>query len=105
DSTIRQPWRMAASVLYQLKRLDQTAPLFTLLEKRINSPLTSSCGRLFDAASALLGVCSETHYEGQAALLLESLVTKPRVMADGWLVEDNMLNLLPLLEKLLSCDF
>src|SRR6185312_13082981 len=35
DSTIRQPWRMAASVLYQLKRLDQTAPLFTLLEKRI----------------------------------------------------------------------
>ena len=41
------------------------------LERRINSPLTSSMGRLFDAISALLGIRGEIDYEGQAAVELE----------------------------------
>ncbi len=51
-----------------LKLLDQ------LLEKDINSPMASSCGRLFDAVAAAIGICQEMcSYEGQAAIALETL--------------------------------
>ena len=42
-----------------------------MLEKNINCPLSSGCGRLFDAISALLEICTQTSYEGQAAIKLE----------------------------------
>lgn len=42
-----------------------------MLEKNINCPLSSGCGRLFDAISALLEICTQTSYEGQAAIRLE----------------------------------
>jgi hydrogenase maturation protein HypF len=82
---IRQPWRLAAWILAELYG-EQVATLpipfvrslppewTTVLkaaEKRINTPLTSSAGRLFDAAAALLGIRGSIHYEGQAAVELE----------------------------------
>ena len=45
-----------------------------MIERGINTPQTSSVGRLFDAASALLGICTKPKYEGEAAILLEACV-------------------------------
>ena len=45
-----------------------------MVEQGINSPLASSCGRLFDAVAAAIGICREScSYEGQAAIALETL--------------------------------
>ena len=42
-----------------------------MISAKINSPLTSSVGRIFDVVSAILGLCADVSYEGQAAILLE----------------------------------
>ncbi|MEV7042760.1 carbamoyltransferase HypF [Amycolatopsis sp. NPDC051061] len=69
---IRQPWRMAASYVDELGRPARD-DIVKLKRSGINSPLTSSAGRLFDAAAALLGVRDTITYEGQAAIELEQL--------------------------------
>lgn len=93
DTAIRHPWRIALAWLYQCgiewsgdlapvkaAKLDQTTGFDTLqalrhqLDHRINTPLTSSMGRLFDAIAALSGVRQSVNYEAQAAIEFEALV-------------------------------
>lgn len=88
EAAIREPLRMAISYLYKylgkkrlleaknyLKGLEEEEIKLVIkqIESGLNSPLTSSCGRLFDAVSSLLGVTPRVHYEGQAAIELEEL--------------------------------
>lgn len=88
DKAAREPLRMTASFLYKhlgkeglLKAYDlfcglspeELELIIRQIDSGINAPLTSSCGRLFDAVSALLGVCTRVHYEGQAAVELEEM--------------------------------
>jgi hydrogenase maturation protein HypF len=94
DAAVREPWRMAMAYLYQslgeaaftidhpVARIlpEKERALFAqMLRRRINSPLTSSCGRLFDAVAALLNVRHTVSYDGQGAIELESLAE----MAEG----------------------
>ncbi len=86
-TAIKKPYRMALSFLYTLLGFDfplERLPLDELnpeeieitkqqLRRGINSPPTSSAGRLFDAVSALAGVRGEIDYEAQAAIELEML--------------------------------
>jgi len=46
--------------------------LYTMITRGINSPQTSSCGRLFDGVSSILGLCTAASYEGQGAVKLEA---------------------------------
>jgi len=87
DAAIKRPARTALALLWSLGLdWEDTLPpvqefcaedrtiLRTQLEKRINTPDTSSMGRLFDAAAALAGVRQKVNYEGQAAIEFEALV-------------------------------
>lgn len=92
EAAIRQPIRMLAAYVHELPEsqiqsflkqrlkelfsIKQLSVLEQQLEKRINCATTTSCGRLFDAVSALLGVCLRPSFEGQAAMQLECLAAR-----------------------------
>ncbi len=91
SAAIRRPARMALGYLFGAERIGsggidpslagdfvgrldpaEVAVVGRMVERRLNSPLASSAGRLFDAAAALLGLRDDASYEGEAAVALES---------------------------------
>ncbi len=107
DAAVRHPWRMALAHAADAGCLDEalalvgehrneTATVLGQVRTGLASPMTSSAGRLFDAVSALAGVCREATYEGQPAMLLEQIalpIDEPGYpveiqTADGRLVAD-----------------
>lgn len=88
EKAIKEPKRVALALLFEIygeKLFEKSLKflklfkkqelnfLYQIWKKRINSPLTSSCGRLFDAISALLGINYVNHYEGESPMKLEDL--------------------------------
>ncbi|HET9743780.1 MAG TPA: carbamoyltransferase HypF [Terriglobales bacterium] len=90
DAAIRQPWRVALSYLRdafgdQVPESAVTSLCIpekeraiaeAMLERRINTVQTSSCGRLFDAVASLIGLRQQVNFEGQAAIELETIAAK-----------------------------
>jgi len=74
----REPWRSAAAICWEsglncpLEEASDSL-LFKFWQQGINAPPTTAAGRLFDAASALAGVCTVASFEGQGPMLLEAL--------------------------------
>ncbi|MBM3190576.1 MAG: carbamoyltransferase HypF, partial [Chloroflexi bacterium] len=90
DQAIRKPYRIALaywrallgdrplpSTLRGISAAEVEA-IETMVARGLNAPLTSSAGRLFDAVSALLGVCPQASYEAQAAIELEMVADDRR---------------------------
>jgi hydrogenase maturation protein HypF len=89
EKAINEPWRMAYSYIFKYfgDSFDyESVPLFKsiddeklslireMLVKKINTPLTSSAGRLFDAVSAILQLCTEVTFDSEAPMRLESAI-------------------------------
>lgn len=121
-AAIREPWRMAVAYLAQhfgrdflklevpfVRQLDnrKTELLLRMIEQKLNSPLTSSCGRLFDAVAAVIGIRQQVNYEAQAAIELEMAITSSApaggyplelvAESDGWVISTR-----PLFEALMN---
>jgi hydrogenase maturation protein HypF len=86
EIAIKEIWRTAAGLLYEIfgekypenkimsfKDIPVTklSMMNKMLEQKINSPVTSSAGRLFDAVASIIGVSQYSHFEGQAAMMVE----------------------------------
>ncbi len=82
----RYPWRSALGLCWQAGAHWPKASLYgnqllrSAFEARLNCPMTSAVGRLFDAAAALLGVCSNASFSGEAAMRLEGACLAPGML-------------------------
>jgi hydrogenase maturation protein HypF len=89
DKAVDEPWRMAFSYIFKYfgEEFDyESVSLFNsidkkklsiikeMLVKKINSPLSSGAGRLFDAVSAIMGLCSEARFDSEGPIRLESAI-------------------------------
>lgn len=89
DRASEEPWRMGLSLLYQaygrdlfnlelplLQHIDRSlvTTVVEAMEKRINSPLGSGAGRLFDGVAAIMGICERALFHAEAPMRLESSV-------------------------------
>ncbi len=90
SAAIKNPWQMGISYLYEvfgrelidipfLNNLEKNKVkmIVKILENRFNSPITSSCGRLFDGVAAIAGLRNVVNYEGQAAVEFEQCIQEP----------------------------
>lgn len=118
DIAARQPWRMGAAALWAMGRgaeiaerykdFSGAATLPVMMERGLNAPLTSSAGRLFDAACGLLDVKLMAAFEGEAPMELERIAAESsresRIDPSLWRIDSVddvlVLDMLPLLEKI-----
>lgn len=98
EVAIKEPWRTAVScikdiagdeAMHYLESIgfikkygtERLKDILKIIDKRPFSPLSSGAGRLFDAISAILGICDRNTFEGEAAIALES-ITRPHIVDD-----------------------
>ena len=109
DKAAREPWRVAMSLCLEQNLDWPDCPenpelLGQIWRRKLNCPLSSSAGRLFDAAASLIGIAHHSSYEGHAAMQLEALshansahISLPLILNDANLLISDWGPLLPLL--------
>lgn len=105
DLAAKQPWRMALSYLMdafnsklpKVNALEKVSKnkiktIMSMIEQKVNSPLSSSCGRLFDAVSFLVGLSPlDVEFEAEAPMRLESTAQEGIKESYGFSVKGNLL--------------
>lgn len=121
DSAVKEPWRMALSALWAIVPDDverqfpdflsgwtpeKVRVVLQMLRRGVNTFTTSSCGRVFDAVSALVGLRQAVTYEGQAAIELEQAIEPDDGSYEGRLAEGDggmvILDPLPMVRKVVE---
>lgn len=83
DPSVQRRYRNRAAGIPALRDIpEQQFEIFNkMVVRKINAPITTSMGRLFDGISALMGICSKVEYEAQAAIEMEALLQRDFSMA------------------------
>jgi hydrogenase maturation protein HypF len=117
EKAVKEPRRVALSIFFELYGDDfskfpvevlkafkpkEVEFLYKVWQKGVNSPPTSSAGRVFDAASSLLDIAQVLSYEGQSGSIMEDLYD-PRVKAFyPYTIEGKVIDWRPLFEELIK---
>ncbi len=115
DAAAREPWRLAAAVLFSLGRGDEIEARFaphvgvtaargvhTLLQRDLQCPRSSSAGRWFDAAAGALGLSVRQAFEAEAAMMLEARAREWLQINPEFTLPWTSLDLRPLLAELFT---
>jgi len=117
DRASKEPWRMGISYMYHCfgdEIYDMKIPLIehfnkqdignivSLIQKKINTPMVSSAGRLFDAVAAITGLNYYSSYQAEAPMLLESAIDQHETGSYSFGVEAGLISFLPLIRELVE---
>ncbi len=112
DTAIKQPRRSLLGILHRLNLDDHLEDYFSTIElvnlkkmltQKLNSPLTSSVGRLFDGVALLLGLPGVVSFEGEAAMGLEFLARKVKqAQPYPFTIDDYLIDWQPMLREILT---
>jgi hydrogenase maturation protein HypF len=100
-AAVEQGWRCAEALLFETGMPARHETVRRMLERGVNSPVTTSVGRLFDAVASLLGIAQESRFEGEAAMRLETAAAAAgqkgglELRGGDWR---------PMVEQLVKCD-
>ncbi|MBV5321543.1 MAG: carbamoyltransferase HypF [Sulfuricurvum sp.] len=120
DKAIKEPRRIALSLLFENYTLDEVMSLKSptveaflpheirtlhhMWLKNINAPRSSSMGRLFDAVASLGGFVQSLDYEGQGGMMMESFVDDSIIEPFAFEVNDGMIDLSPMVREIISLE-
>jgi hydrogenase maturation protein HypF len=120
DKAIKEPRRIALSLLFESYSLDEVISLNSptvdaflpheirtlhhMWLKNINAPRSSSMGRLFDAVASLGGFVQSLDYEGQGGMMMESFVDDSITESFRFEVEDEMIDFSSMIQEIISLN-
>ncbi|WP_245535147.1 carbamoyltransferase HypF [Sulfuricurvum kujiense] len=118
DKAIKEPRRIALSLLFECFSLDEVLNLKSpsvetflpheirtlhhMWVKNINAPLSSSMGRLFDAVSSLGGFIQSLEYEGQGGMIMESFAEDSIHEPFSFDIQNGVINVLPMVKEIIA---